>query len=182
MARHAVRQTDRRMPGVLSGKSYKPRELRRRVILPARMRTPAGWSDACILNVSSRGLLVHSVRVPEAGSTVELRHLDCAIVARVVWRDGAKAGLQAEAPIAVNEILSLSQSETLSLNTPGDRFVDRRARPRTHEDNRIRARSAEFVSIAFIGIWLAGGLFVLVQEAFATPMAYVEAALSADSR
>lgn len=170
------------MPARRSAQTHKPRELRRRVILPARMRTPGGWSDACILNISSRGLLVHSVKVPDEGGTVELRHLDCAIVARVVWRDGAKAGLQAEQPIAVNEILSLSQSASLSLNTARDVFAERRARPRSHEDNRIRARSAEFASIAFIGIWLAGGLFVLVKEALARPLAQVEAVLSADSR
>ena len=29
-------------------------------MLPARMRSTVGWSDACILNLSSRGLMVHA--------------------------------------------------------------------------------------------------------------------------
>ena len=54
--------------------------LRRRVLLPARMRTSAGWSDACILNVSSRGALIHAKRPITQGSVVELRHGDHVIV------------------------------------------------------------------------------------------------------
>ena len=40
----------------------------------------------------------------------------------------------------------------------------------------------ELASIGFLGTWLAGGLFVLVQEALAWPLAQVEAALSRASR
>ena len=39
----------------------RPRELRRRVILPARLRTGADWSDTCMLNISSRGLLIQLI-------------------------------------------------------------------------------------------------------------------------
>src|SRR5690349_25084216 len=88
----------------------RPRELRRRVMLPARMRTAVGWSDARILNGSSRGLMVHaSLSALECGH-VELWHGDHTITARVVWHEGTKGGLQAEEIIPVDEILNLSGS------------------------------------------------------------------------
>ncbi len=54
-------------------KSHRPRELRRRVVLPARLRIGSRWNDTCILNISSRGLLIHSPRLGNEGSGVELR-------------------------------------------------------------------------------------------------------------
>jgi len=80
---------------------HRPRELRRRVIMPARLRSCSGWTDACILNISSRGLLVHSARTGPAGSIVEVWRGDHVIVARVVWHDGARAGLEAEDKLPV---------------------------------------------------------------------------------
>lgn len=170
------------MGSLRSQPDLKPRELRRRVLLPARLRTTAGWSDACILNVSSRGLLIHAQAVTHQGATIEVRHGDHAIVARVMWREGPKAGLFAEDGVPVEDILTLSQSPTLQLTAGGGGHVERRRKPRTHEDNRLRARAMEFAAIGFIAASLSGGLFVLVEEALARPLAYVEAALSTSSR
>src|SRR4051794_34204558 len=78
------------MPSRTRSPKQKPRELRRRLMLPARMRTSAGWSDACILNVSSRGLLVHTRLATPDGATVELCHGEHVIIARVVWRQGPR--------------------------------------------------------------------------------------------
>ena len=84
----------------------RPREVRRRVVLPARLLTGVQWSDTCILNISSRGLMIHSGRVAPKGSVVELHRGDHVIVARVVWRDGARVGLQSTDRVPVEEIMS----------------------------------------------------------------------------
>ena len=162
----------------ITGRSQKPRELRRRVMLPARMRTAAGWSDARILNVSSRGLMVHaSLSALECG-VVELWHGDLAISARVVWREGTKAGLQSEDRIAVDEILSLGGSAALQLSAEPFRGVERRKRARTHEDSRIRARAFEFASVVMIAGALAVGFGFWVSEALAQPLSAVQSALA----
>lgn len=158
-------------------RTLRQRELRRRVMLPARMRTAGGWSDARILNVSSRGLMVHaSVSALECG-TVELWHGDHAISARVVWRQGTKAGLQSEERIAVDEILSLSGSAALQLSAEPYRGVERRKRPRTHDDSRIRARAFEFASVALVAATLALSFSFWVGEALAHPLDVVRTAL-----
>src|SRR4029078_12325215 len=95
--------------------AQRPRELRRRVVLPARMRMDSSWCDACILNISSRGLMIHVARGAPSGDTVELRRGDHVIVARVVWRDGSRAGLHSDDRLPVEQILSLSQAPALQL-------------------------------------------------------------------
>jgi hypothetical protein len=156
---------------------HRPRELRRKVLVPARLHTVAGWSDACILNVSSRGLLIHSKRSIAEGSRIELRHAEHAIVAHVVWREGAHAGLRAEHRVPVEDIVCLCQSPALQLTAPRQSGVERRKRPRTHEDSRLRSRAIEFTSIALFGAGLAAGAYSMVQHAFAQSLGAVRAAL-----
>jgi len=69
------------------------------VLVPARLRDGASWSDACILNISSRGMMIHTGRPIRRGCEVELRRGEHMIVARVMWRDGARAGLAMRAHI-----------------------------------------------------------------------------------
>ena len=147
------------------------------MILPARMRTGAGWSDACILNISSRGLQIQAIRCGPKGSNVELWRGDQVIVAQVVWRSGAKAGLIAEERVPVEEILSISQSPALQLTVgdPGD--VERRRTPRTHENSRLIGRALEFVSVGVIAATLSTGMFLMVLEALAKPLAAARRAL-----
>jgi len=158
-------------------RNVRPRELRRRVMLPARMRTPGGWSDARILNLSSRGLMVHASLSALECSEVEVWHRDLAIPARIVWREGPKAGLQAEDRIPIDEMLSLGKSDSLQLSAGAYRDVERRKRPRTPEDSRVRARLFEFASIAMIAAALALGLSVWVIAVLAQPLAGIRRAL-----
>ena len=72
--------------------------------MPARLRSRSGWTDACILNISSRGLMISLIARGTAGSVVELWRGDYVIVARVMWQDGARAGLQTDERLAVEDI------------------------------------------------------------------------------
>ena len=118
--------------------SQRPRELRRRVVLPARLRTGAQWSDACILNISSRGMMIHSGRAGPEGTRVELRRGEHVIIARVMWCDGGPAGLRSDERLPVEEIMSLSQSSALQLVASGGDLVDRRKSPRPRTRFRVR--------------------------------------------
>jgi len=141
------------------------------------MRTSAGWSDACILNVSSRGLLIRANQTVAEGSNIELRHREHVIVAQVIWRSGLRAGLHAEDWVPVDEILILSHSSALQLTAGSCGGVERRQQPRTHDDSRFLGRMIEFASVAVIAITLSGGLFSLVVRALDEPMARIRLAL-----
>jgi hypothetical protein len=142
------------------------------------MRLGVAWSDACILNISSRGLMIRASRPVPQGSMVELRRGDHVIIARVVWREGAKAGLQAEDCLPVEDILTLSQAAAIQVAAgPSYPIAERRRQPRSHDQSRLRARVMEFASIAFIAVSLAGGALLMVGDAFSRPLAEVRAAL-----
>jgi|SRR5579884_2832128 len=160
------------------GTKYRPRELRRRVMLRARMRSMAGWSDACILNISSRGLMINAPSACAAkDSTVELWHGEQVIVATVVWRKGSRAGLQTEERVPVDDILAMSQSPSFQLTAAQWPEVDRRKKPRPASESRDRGRLVEFVGVGLMAATLAAGALMMVEQGFARPVAAVQAAL-----
>lgn len=162
----------------LINQNQRPRELRRRVVLPARLRSGVQWSDACILNISSRGLMIQSGRAGPEGTRVELRRGDHVIVARVVWREGARAGLATDDRLPVEEILSLGQSSALQLVASNGALVERRKRSRQKlGDARLRGRAFEFLGVGAIVLVLSLSVWGMAEEAFAAPLARIEAAL-----
>jgi len=137
----------------------------------------SSWCDACILNISSRGLMIHVSRGAPNGDMVELRRGHHVIVARVVWRDGSRAGLHSDDRVPVEEILSLSQAPALQLTAAGA-FVERRNQPRRdHERSRWRGRWLEFASVTAVGASLVATVFSIVESVLAKPMDAVRAAL-----
>ena len=143
--------------------------------MPARMRHGSSWSDACILNVSSRGLMIHTGRPISHGSRVEIRRGEHVIVARVVWRDGGRAGLRAEDRVPIQDIITLGQSPSLQLATEQG---ERRRHPRPEERNPLRGRALEFAGVVLMAIALTGAGLSIVDEAFARPLAAVSEALN----
>lgn len=157
-------------------------------MVPVRLRAGSSWMDACVLNVSSRGLLVRSPKPAERGSYVELRRDDQVIVARVVWRCGSRMGMRAQDKVPV-EALVTARSKQSGLAIGECRPVtERRRKRRAHDRSRQSGRTMEFVSVGLIGATLCAAAFGMVAEGFARPLATVgaalstQASLSADSR
>jgi hypothetical protein len=158
--------------------SQRSRELRRRVVLPARLRAGAQWSETCILNISSRGLLIHSGRPAPKGTQVELHRGDHVIIARVMWCDGVKVGLQVEEKLPVQEIIAAGPSRTLQVAAFNGARVERRQHSRSSADDaRLRGRVMEFVAVTGIAATLAISVWAMAQQAFARPMAQIASAL-----
>jgi hypothetical protein len=141
------------------------------------MRTDSTWLDACILNISSRGVMIHVSRGAPDGDTVELRRGHHVIIGRVVWRDGSRAGLHSDERLPVDEILSLSQAPAFQL-TAGLGCIERRQQSRReHEESRLRGRWLEFASAGVVGASIAAALFSIVSSVLAGPLQAVRIAL-----
>jgi hypothetical protein len=97
------------------------------------------------------------------------------IVARVVWREGGRAGLRAEDRVPVEDIVTLGQSSSLQL-TAARR--ERRKHPRSDDHSRLRGRALEFAGIVLIAAALTGAGLSMVDATFARPLAAVSAALA----
>ncbi|MFP5330165.1 MAG: hypothetical protein ACLGHC_08545 [Alphaproteobacteria bacterium] len=142
------------------------------VVLPARVFTGRGWDDACILNLSSRGLMVYSLAPAQPGSYVELRRGGQEITARVVWRSDKRMGLVTRDRIPVAQVISGEELPSIQVaaETIG---LERRKVARDADRNRFRGRMAEFVGIAFFGAALAVLAYNAVMETLGRSLAEV---------
>jgi hypothetical protein len=157
----------------------KPREERQRVMLPARMRSPSGWSDACILNISSRGLLVYSSGSAHPGSFVEIRRGGQLVIARVVWRNNQRIGLCSPDPVHIEDIISSETAACAVRSGSSKPSVERRRIPRDADRSRAHGHAIEFMSVLMIGSALASAAVAVVGQALGQPLASVRSALVA---
>ncbi len=158
--------------------ALKPREERRRVMLPARMRSISGWNDACILNISRTGLLVYSSGFAEPGTFVEIRRGGQLVVARVVWRRNQRIGLHSPDPVRIEDIVNTDAAAAAAIRASVSQFhADRRRLPRNGERSRNHARAVEFIAVVLAGIVLAGAAVSGVHDVFVAPLAAVRGTL-----
>ena len=161
----------------------KPRELRRKVLIKARIRVAERWGDALILNMSSRGLLIQARQPPRRGTYIEVRRGRHVIIARAVWVGEDRFGAHTQDVVPVDAVVHDPDSPAAA-RPLGSGWADRRSAPRAprtaaekHEDNRMAARLAEFACFIFVGAAAASMAFLAVEDALANPIMAVTAAL-----
>jgi hypothetical protein len=153
------------------------REPRHAVQVSARLRGPAGWCDAIILNLSNHGLMFRCTEPLERGHYLEIRRGNHVIVARVVWSERGKCGARAQGVIPLADLI-------LDKAAPRRRLlaIDRRTNPRSgrvrHDRSLFRARGTEHLVAAIAGAAVAITLAGTVLSTLARPMATVEAAIA----
>ena len=162
----------------------KQRELRRSVFVGARMRLGASWGDVNILNISSRGLMLHARQVPPRGSFLELRRGRHVIVAQVMWSNDCRFGVRTQDALSVDAILKEPDRSAPAARQPQDDAapVERRIRREgvrleRHEQSRMAGRAVEF---ACLGIACASAALIAysaVVDSLGRPLSDVTAAL-----
>ena len=150
-------------------------------MIQARMRAGASWSDACILNLSSRGMMIKADKAPSRGSYLEIRRGSYVIVARVVWSNSERFGVQTQDLVPADDLINQPDRAAPKAGAASADFVERRAsaRPTTaqFDSSRWRGRAMEFcvfLLLGGVGAMLALGA---VGDLFAKPLAVVETAL-----
>jgi hypothetical protein len=104
------------------------------------------------------------------------------IIARVVWKHGAKAGLQSDVKLPVEQIMAATVKGNLQLVAAEGAIVERRARSRRLDTTEARdfGKKLEYV----VGCVLALGFAVLIArsafETMARPFGLARNALIAD--
>ena len=152
-------------------------------MITARMRHGNAWSDASILNLSSRGLLLRSSAPPARGTYVEVRRGAHVIVGRVVWTGLDRFGVRAQDRLAVDSLVANETPRQGPANDPGGTPAERRARPRPerlewrHARSREAGRMLQFACIAGFGLVLAACAYEAVSDTLDRPMAEVSLSL-----
>lgn len=158
----------------------KAREPRRKVMLKARMRIGAAWRDACILDLSTRGLMIQASEPVRGGSYIEIRRGRHVIIARVMWSQDRRCGLLTQDPLPTEAIIAEpDRSRDGEMVPPVERRISRP--PPTvfdHEQSRWRARAFQFALVVMAGGACGTIAYGAVSDALSRPLAAVETALA----
>lgn len=150
-------------------------------MIQARMRAGASWSDACILNLSSRGMLIKADQAPSRGSYLEIRRGAYVLVARVIWANSDRFGVQTQDPVPAEGLIHPPDQAGAGVAPHDGAFVERRAAtrpPAVLEASRQQSRAIEFCAFLLVGA--IGAMLALgaVEGLMAKPLAVVEKALN----
>lgn len=139
-----------------------------------RVNLGVHWADARVVNISSRGMLLHCAGPLPIGAKVEIRQGEHAVSARVVWRQGQRSGLQCHSGIAISEWLAACEA-------PLSERREQRPRPSTRlsgaERSQVIARKLEFLAVMVIALAISGSVAALAATAILKPIAAIQAAL-----
>ena len=158
------------------------REDRLKVLIRARVKTEAGWSDACIVDLSRRGAGLQSSAAPRHGSYVEIRRGLHVIIARVVWSREQRFGVVAQDELPIDSIANDRRPASKPCAIDGTR-PERRRLPRSPseqgEASRRIGQRMQFAGAILAGLAAAMIAGAEVQKALASPLGAVGSALSA---
>ncbi len=153
-------------------------------MLNARVRIGASWNDVCILDISTRGLMIQATEPPARGAYLDVFRGHQSIVARVVWVDGQRFGLRSQDALPVEDIICPPDASTAALRraVAEGAALERRVSPRAtlarHEASRTLSRSIEFGFVVLLGAALGITAFSTVAQALGSPLEQVSASLS----
>ena len=84
-------------------------------MLNARVRVAGVWGDVCILDISTRGLLLQSSDPPARGAYLAILRGHQSIVGRVIWVQGQRFGLRTQDALPIDEIINPPEASKLVL-------------------------------------------------------------------
>lgn len=124
------------------------------------------WLDACVHNVSSRGMLIAADGTFKPGDYLDIRRGTLVIIARVVWRKDRFFGVRTQDRISVDALVG-EPRRTTKPTQPGDQAADRRSSSRyvteakaAHRLERSRQISSAMQYVLLGGTALAAALAV----------------------
>jgi hypothetical protein len=144
-------------------------------MIAARMRHGEAWSDASILNISSRGLMLHAPMAPSRGTYIEVRRGQHVVIARVVWSNDNRFGVAAQDRVAIDAFIANHPPRTVAAND-GNGPAERRSQPRPerlewrHARSREKGCLMEFAFIAGAGLLVAAFAHEAIARTLSDPL------------
>jgi hypothetical protein len=148
-------------------------------MIAARMRHGDACSRANILNMSSRGLLLHAVTPPSPGTYVEVRRGAYVIIGRVIWAKADRFGVCAQDELAIDLLIANGSPNGRPAGDTDETIVERRTRPRSeglewrYAQSREKGRALQIACIAGFGFILAAFAYDAVAKTLSDPLSIV---------
>ena len=143
------------------------------------MNAGGGWHDACILNVSSRGLMLQSAAAPVRGTYLEIRRGVQLIVAQVMWSKKHRFGVKTQDLLSVAAMTAQCDTPAISPRDPpvGERRAVARVQMPAAERSRQRGRLIEYGFAAALATFGAVAMASEVHATLAEPFERIAMAL-----
>ena len=124
---------------------------RARVLLAAKLQTPAGEIDARLRDLSRKGALVECHAVPPVGTEVVFNRGNTSIPARVAWTGSNRVGLEFAYMIDEHEVLVQLKRTTSDQNQPRFRRPRLFGEAMSHQEKQLARLWGASVGIAIPG-------------------------------
>lgn len=169
-----------------AGAEFRNRESRRQVLIPCRMKSVRGWGDACIHNISSRGMMIAGDDTLKAGEYIDIRRGRQVVVGRVVWQRGRFSGIRTQDVISADALVNEPRQEGKPISpTCRDERRDARNRlvseidaARRMERSRSISSGLQFGALCIFGLAAAATIAVQVSTMLTAPTERLSHALS----
>ena len=149
-----------------------------KVLIRVRLRAGALPTDACIRDISSRGLLVQAGAPPVRGTHIEILGPFAPIVGRVIWANARRFGVQTQDPIDVPGLVSGTADRR---KAPIDCDLRRRTDDRKpRRDSAVREHIGswiQFAAVLLIGAGVAIGVGAATYQQLSKSAHSIEAGL-----
>jgi hypothetical protein len=124
---------------------------RARVLLAAKLQTPAGEIDARLRDLSRKGALVECQTVPPVGTEVVFNRGNTSIPARIAWTGSDRAGLEFAYMIDEHEVLVQLKRTSNDQNQPRFRRPRLFGESMSHQEKQLARLWGASVGIAIPG-------------------------------
>lgn len=142
------------------------------------MKAGPEWHDTCILNISSRGMLLQAAEPPVRGTYLEIRRGALVIVARVMWSKHHRFGVKSQDKLPVEVIVRDVEVPVVGGGIRvGERRTASRARLPTAVRSRHQGRLVEYGFAIALALAVAGYAAGEVYGLLSSPVQAVTAVL-----
>lgn len=147
----------------------KPREHRHKVLIRAKLRAGGLPVDACIRDISSKGMLIQSRAPPARGTYVEVITATQTIVGRVVWDSDMRFGVNTREKLHIEMIVGELRTGRAPSETPPVVAL-RRPQPRRESFTRTHAKALEFGGLVVFAVALIYAIASATYETLSRPL------------
>lgn len=169
---------------------HKCREARRQVLIPCRVKSQRGWGDACIHNISSRGMMIACDDALVPGEYVDLRRGRQVVIGRVIWRRDRFSGIRTQDLISADVLVNEPRLEGRPVQQAGDedrrdprqRMKSEIEAARRMERSRAISSAMQFGALGLFGLVAAVTIALQVGHVLAAPAQQITQALATQAK
>ena len=177
----------------LARQYFKAREARQQVLIPCRLNSAGGWGDACIHNISSRGMMIASDATLSPGDYIDVRRGQQVVIGRIVWRRERFSGVRTQDVISIDALLKeprleqrpKRESDGERRQAPErlgcDRLAMEISTARRIERSQTISSRLQFGALCLFGLVAAIAIAMQVAQMLTNPVQHIEGALAMDA-